>query len=84
MAMTMQGPRVSLACSEVINPGRKIDYEISFLPFIKSGKGKEGRKVDLLKFVTMLVKFGERRGRSQWRSGGNGRFVGTVTPVAAK
>lgn len=80
-AMTMQGPRVSLACSEVVNPGRKIEYTLSILPFLKSGRGKEGKKVELEKFVKMLVQFGERKGRCQWRNGGNGKFTATVTPL---
>lgn len=80
-AMTMQGPRVSLACSEIINPGRRIEYTIDFLPFIKSGKGKEGKLVDLDKFVRLLVQLAERKGRGQWRNGGNGKWKGTVEPL---
>jgi hypothetical protein len=80
-AMTMQGPRVSLACSEIVNPGRRIEYTIDFLPFIKTGKGKEGKLVDLDKLVRLLVQLGERKGRGQWRTGGNGKFKGTVEPL---
>ena len=80
-AMTMQGPRVSLACSTLINPGRRIKYTCEFLPFIKSGRGKEGKEVNLEEFVSLLLSYGPRKGRGQWRNGGNGRFRATFSLV---
>lgn len=80
-AMTMQGPRVSLACSEVVNPGRHIDYTVDFLPFLKSGRGKEAKALDIDKFVELILWFGKRKGRGQWRNGGNGKFDVAVKPV---
>jgi len=76
-AMTMQGPRVSLACSEVVNPGRQIEYTVDFMPFLKEGSGKEAKAVDLEKFVQMILAFAARKGRGQWRNGGNGKFTAT-------
>jgi len=76
-AMTMQGPRVSLACSEVVNPGRGVEYTVDFLPYLKAGSGKEAKDVDLDKFVEMILQFAARKGRGQWRNGGNGKFTAT-------
>ena len=80
-AMTMQGPRVSLACSEVIDPGCWIEYELDFLPYLKRGSGKEAKAVDIHALVEALGAFGRRKGRGQWRNGGNGRFDITIKPV---
>ena len=89
-AMTMQGPRVSLACSEVVNPGRHIAYTVDFLPFLKTGRGKEAKALDIDKFVELILWFGKRKGRGQWRNGGNGKFtvsmkaLGLEKPESAK
>ena len=80
-AMTMQGPRVSLACSEVVEPGRTVEYTADFLPYLKRGSGKEAKLVDLDKFVESIVAYAQRKGRGQWRNGGNGKFRATVTPI---
>jgi hypothetical protein len=80
-AMTMQGPRVSLACSEVVNPGRTVSYTADFLPYLKRGTGKDAKPVDLDKFVESIVAFAQRKGRGQWRNGGNGKFRAVVKPL---
>lgn len=73
-AMTMQGPRVSLACSELVNSGRIIKYEMEFLPYIKVGIGREAKKLDVDHFVEIVAAYGKFKGRGQWRNGGNGRI----------
>lgn len=85
-AKTPQGPRVSLACSEVIHPGRRIVYTVDFLPFIKTGKGREAKRADLDALVDMILAYGQRKGRGQWRNGGNGKLRATwrSVPVEAK
>lgn len=83
-AMTQQGPRVSLACSAVINPGRQITYTVDFLPYLKSGGGKEAKALEMEKFVEMIGWYAKRKGRGQWRSGGNGRFAAEIKPVEVK
>lgn len=80
-AMTMQGPRVSLACSEVVEPGRTVSYTVDFLPYLKRGSGKEAKAADIDEFVKMIVAFAQRKGRGQWRNGGNGKFSAVVKPV---
>lgn len=82
-AMTMQGPRVSLAASELVNQNRKIEYVLDFLPYLKSGRGKASEKKDvtLADFVKTLLAYAGRKGRGQWRGGGNGRFFASFEPV---
>lgn len=63
-AMTMQGPRVSLMRSDMINPGRQYELEISILE--KSKANEEA--------VRALLSYGELSGLLQWRNGGYGRF----------
>lgn len=82
-AMTAQGPRVSLACSEYLEPGCTLSYQLDFLPYIKVGGGKEAKKLDLDMFVEMVANHGSRKGRGQWRSGGHGRFEVKVEAVKA-
>ncbi len=63
-AMTMQGPRVSLVRSDMINPGQQYSFELQIL---------DGSKVteDVLKGI---LSYGELSGLLQWRNGGYGRF----------
>lgn len=63
-AMTMQGPRVSLMRSDLIQPGFRYDLEIQLLD---GGKVTE----DILR---SLLSYGELSGLLQWRNGGYGRF----------
>lgn len=63
-AMTMQGPRVSLVRSDMINPGRQYELEIRVL---------EGSVVTD-KVLADILSYGEYSGLLQWRNGGYGRF----------
>lgn len=63
-AMTMQGPRVSLVRSDMINPGRQYTLGIQLL---------EGSKVTEEALKEILA-YGELSGLLQWRNGGYGRF----------
>ena len=83
-AMTMQGPRVSLACSEVVNPGRTITYELYVLPYLKKGSGRDAKAVDVDGLIEMLCDHGRLKGRGQWRNGGNGRFDATWEAIHEK
>jgi len=63
-AMTMQGPRVSLVRSDLINPGKPYSLELQVL---------EGSKVteDVLRGI---LSYGELSGLLQWRNAGYGKF----------
>jgi hypothetical protein len=63
-AMTMQGPRVSLMRSDMINPGKTYNLELQVL---------EGSKVTETVLAGVLS-YGELSGLLQWRNGGYGRF----------
>lgn len=63
-AMTMQGPRVSLVRSDMINPGRVYPLELQVL---------EGSVVTEAALRDILS-YGELSGLLQWRNGGYGRF----------
>lgn len=63
-AMTMQGPRVTLARSDYINAGKVIDFNITLLPH------KEIKEETVLR----LLRHGELMGLGQFRNGGYGRF----------
>lgn len=63
-AMTMQGPRVSVVRSDMINPGQRYSLELQVL---------DGSKVTE-KVLTGILSYGELSGLLQWRNGGYGRF----------
>lgn len=63
-AMTMQGPRVSVMRSDMINPGRHYTLELQLL---------EGSKVTE-EALKAILSYGEYSGLLQWRNGGYGRF----------
>jgi hypothetical protein len=62
--MTMQGPRVTLVRSDVINPGHRYTLEIQKL---------DGSKVTD-QALRDILSYGEQSGLLQWRNGGYGRF----------
>lgn len=64
-AMTMQGPRVTLARSDKLNEGLLISFDITLLPH-------KDLSWDLLR---RLFDHGELMGLGQFRNGGYGRFV---------
>lgn len=74
--MTMQGPRVTLAKSEVVEPGCTLTFHVVVLP-----KGTDKMKMDgdLLK---QWLEYGLWNGLGQWRTGSYGRFTAQVEKVA--
>lgn len=70
-AMTMQGPRVSLAKSELIDEGWECEFEIQFLNDVSGGKSK----TYTWEIIEKLFEYGELKGLLQWRNGGYGRFT---------
>lgn len=64
-AMTMQGPRVSLARSDYIRAGKIIEFTITLLP----------HKELKWNIVERLLAHGELMGLGQFRNGGYGRFA---------
>ncbi len=65
-AMTMQGPRVSLAASEMLPAGTMLDFSIKILPL--------GEKELNEKMILSWLDYGQYGGISQWHSGSYGRF----------
>jgi hypothetical protein len=63
-AMTMQGPRVTLARSDYINAGKELEFEIILIPHKEITEDK----------ILTLLKHGELMGLGQFRNGGYGRF----------
>lgn len=63
-AMTMQGPRVSVVRSDMINPGREYTLDLQVL---------EGSEVTE-EVLRAILSYGEQSGLLQWRNGGYGRF----------
>lgn len=63
-AMTMQGPRVSLARSDYINGNREISFEIGWIAL----KGIDEA------LIRGLLEYGKLQGLGQFRNGGYGRF----------
>lgn len=64
-ANTMQGPRVSLARSEVVNAGTTFDVEVTVLP---------GSPITE-KMIRDCLDYGRFKGIGQWRNSGKGRFT---------
>lgn len=65
-ALTMQGPRVSLKRSDMLNPGVEISFTVSILPL----GGKEITQEHIAKWL----EYGRLCGLGEWRNGGFGRF----------
>jgi hypothetical protein len=63
-ALTAQGPRVSVARSDMILPGRTYELELQVLA--------EGKVTD--KALREILAYGEQMGLLQWRNAGYGRF----------
>lgn len=74
---TMQGPRVSLAKSEMIEPGYELEITVRVLPDKKTAKS-----VPLdMSVVEQLLEYGEMKGLLQWRNGGYGSFTFEEIPM---
>jgi len=67
-AETMQGPRVSLARSEVVDAGVSFECEIQLLPGCPITE----------KMITQCLDYGKFKGIGQWRNSGKGRFTWEV------
>lgn len=72
-AMTMQGPRVTLACSEQINAPAEVEFHIVLLPLALKEKGRITPEL-----VAQWLSYGQYLGLGQWRTGGMGRFNAEV------
>lgn len=68
-AMTMQGPRVALAASEVVKAGATMTFTILVFPLGES-KGKLDEET-----ISSWLEYGAYNGLGQWRTGSNGRFT---------
>ncbi|HGU6173194.1 TPA: hypothetical protein ACNABL_004767 [Escherichia coli] len=64
-AMTMQGERVALASSEVINPPAEAEFTIQLLE----------HKEITLDTIRELLDYGKFQGIGQWRNAGFGQFI---------
>jgi hypothetical protein len=64
-AQTMQGPRVSLARSEVISAGTSFEIEIRLLPNAPITEP----------MIRECLDYGQFKGIGQWRNSGKGRFT---------
>lgn len=67
-ARTMQGDRVALANSETVPIGTSAEFEIEMFE-LKKGK------VKLVDCIVEWLDYGKKRGFSQWRNSGKGRFT---------
>jgi hypothetical protein len=68
-AMTMQGPRVSIAKSEVIPAGAKLKFTLKVM---------DGSQIDK-EVLTKLFDVGQMTGLGQWRNAGYGQFDYKIT-----
>ena len=73
-AMTMQGPRVSVAASECIRDGWELTFTIHLLENPASPKSK-ALTFDV---IEQALDYGAFKGLGQWRNGQNGRFTWSV------
>lgn len=70
-AMTMQGPRVSVTASEMVEPGWEIEFEITLLENPATPKSK----ALTFEAIEQAFEYGSFKGLGQWRNGQNGRFT---------
>ncbi|MBQ8618221.1 MAG: hypothetical protein IJ418_12055 [Clostridia bacterium] len=70
-AMTMQGPRVSVTASEIIDKGWQLEFEISLL----SNRATPKSKALTFEAIEEALNYGAFKGLGQWRNGQNGRFI---------
>jgi hypothetical protein len=73
-AQTAQGPRVTLASSEMVNAPSYIEFYVTVLPLAEGEKHKLDEQT-----LKSFFSYGMYSGAGQWRSGGYGRFDATVT-----
>lgn len=70
-AMTMQGPRVSLTASEMVEAGWDLEFEISLL----ENPGTTKSKPLSFDVIEQALEYGAFKGLGQWRNAQNGRFT---------
>lgn len=70
-AMTAQGPRVSLAKSEVINSGWTAEFDVTFISDVSGGRAK----TYTWDTIEKMFEYGSLNGLLQWRNSGKGRFT---------
>jgi hypothetical protein len=76
-AQTMQGPRVCLAASEVINPGATLEFHLMVLPL-----GEKDKKMPVTEeLLRSWLDYGALLGLGQFRTGSYGRFTYTLEKV---
>lgn len=68
---TAQGPRVSLAKSEMVNEGWYLDITVKVIENKKTAKSVE-MSMDI---IEQLLEYGQLKGLLQWRNGGYGSFT---------
>ena len=69
--MTMQGPRIALASSELIALPWAIDVKITLL---ENAATKQSKALTW-DVIEDALQYGRLRGIGQWRNGGYGRFT---------
>jgi hypothetical protein len=82
-AQTMQGPRVTLAKSEQVNPGCTVSFKIHVLPLGEKGSKESAAtpwKFDL-DTIKSWLDYGQLSGIGQFRTGSYGRFTYTIKEV---
>jgi hypothetical protein len=70
LAMTMRGPRVTLARSDYLREGVTFTWQLKALPHPELGQNRE----HLLSRLLPILELGELHGVGQWRNGGWGRM----------
>lgn len=70
-AMTAQGPRVSLAKSEVVPAGAKLRFTLRLMK----------NSPCTFEHVTKMFDYGQIMGLGQWRNAGHGQFIYEIMPV---
>lgn len=70
-ADTMQGPRTSLAASEMVNDPWAIEFTLTLLP----NRGTAQSKALSWDAVEQALDYGAFKGLGQWRNAGHGRFT---------
>lgn len=64
-AMTAQGPRTSIACSEFVEAGKAIEIDLDFVPGSEIG----------WQAIEQMLDYGKYKGIGQFRNGSFGRFM---------
>lgn len=72
-AQTMQGPRVTFACSEIVNPPADLDFCIYVLPL--GAEGKKGKYAITEEVLRSWLSYGAFCGLGCFRTGSYGRFM---------